>query len=112
MLSDEPQSGAPATFTPEQICQIVALSSKPVDDFWLGVLDAVGFTLRMMRDEVWAAVSACRGRGDRNIHYVDGLSVLGPESVHLMPDELHPNAEGYRLMGRRFAKILADILAR
>jgi putative transposase len=29
MLSDEPRSGAPATFTPEQICQIVALSCEP-----------------------------------------------------------------------------------
>ena len=28
-LSDEPRSGAPATFTPEQICQIVALSCEP-----------------------------------------------------------------------------------
>jgi transposase len=29
MLSDEPRSGAPATFTPEQICQLVALSCEP-----------------------------------------------------------------------------------
>jgi putative transposase len=29
MLSDEPRSGAPAIFTPEQICQIVALSCEP-----------------------------------------------------------------------------------
>jgi transposase len=28
MLSDEPRSGTPATFTPEQICQIVALSCE------------------------------------------------------------------------------------
>ena len=29
VLSDEPRSGTPATFTPEQICQIVALSCEP-----------------------------------------------------------------------------------
>ena len=29
MLSDEPRSGAPAKFTPEQICQTVALSCEP-----------------------------------------------------------------------------------
>jgi putative transposase len=29
MLSDEPRSGTPATFTAEQICQIVALSCEP-----------------------------------------------------------------------------------
>lgn len=29
VLSDEPRSGTPATFTAEQICQIVALSCEP-----------------------------------------------------------------------------------
>lgn len=29
VLSDEPRSGTPATFTPEQICRIVALSCEP-----------------------------------------------------------------------------------
>ena len=29
VLADDPRSGAPATFTPEQICQIVALACEP-----------------------------------------------------------------------------------
>lgn len=29
LLADEPRSGAPATFTPEEICQIVALACEP-----------------------------------------------------------------------------------
>ncbi|MGH7751986.1 MAG: helix-turn-helix domain-containing protein, partial [Gemmatimonadales bacterium] len=29
ILADEPRSGTPATFTPEQICQIVALACEP-----------------------------------------------------------------------------------
>ena len=29
VLSDQPRSGTPATFTPQQICQIVALSCEP-----------------------------------------------------------------------------------
>jgi transposase len=29
VLSDQPRSGTPATFTPEQICQIVALACEP-----------------------------------------------------------------------------------
>jgi transposase len=29
VLSDQPRCGTPATFTPEQICQIVALSCEP-----------------------------------------------------------------------------------
>lgn len=29
LLADEPRSGAPATFTPEQVCAIVALACEP-----------------------------------------------------------------------------------
>jgi putative transposase len=31
VLADEPRPGAPATFTPEQICRLVALACTPVD---------------------------------------------------------------------------------
>jgi len=62
----------------------------------------VDLTLSVMRDEVEEAVGALRARGDRNLHYVDGLRVFGPEQAHLLPDELHPSAEGYKVMGRRF----------
>ncbi|MBM4087255.1 MAG: GDSL family lipase [Planctomycetes bacterium] len=64
--------------------------------------NAVGFNLRMMREEVKAAVAALQAHGDRQVHYVDGLEVLGPDLAHLLPDELHPNAEGYKAMGRNF----------
>ena len=62
----------------------------------------VGLTLVAMRDEVEEAVGALRARGDRNLHYVDGLRILGPDQAHLLPDGTHPSAEGYRVMGRRF----------
>ncbi len=65
-------------------------------------LNAVGFTLQVMRNEVAAAVATLQAQGDRNLHYVDGLTVFGPDSAHLLPDDLHPNAEGYRLMGKNF----------
>lgn len=32
VLSDEPRSGTPSTFTPEQICQIVALACEPPEE--------------------------------------------------------------------------------
>ena len=64
--------------------------------------NAVGFTLPMMRDEVAAAAEALRAHGDGNVHYVNGLDILGPDHAHLLPDNLHPDAEGYRLMGRTF----------
>jgi len=69
--------------------------------------NAVGFTLKAMREEVAAAVEDLRACGDDNIHYVNGLDILGPEHAHLLPDELHPNAEGYELMGKNFLEKVA-----
>lgn len=71
------------------------------------VPNAVGFDLRTMRQEVAQAVQTLRNQGDQHVHYIDGLDIFGPEDVHLLPDELHPNAEGYKLMGRRFAEKVA-----
>jgi hypothetical protein len=67
----------------------------------------VDFTLADMREEVAAAVEALRSQGDRNVHYVSGLELFDEPDAHLLPDELHPNAEGYRLMGERFAEKVA-----
>lgn len=70
-------------------------------------LNAVGFTLQAMREEVAEAVAAMQAHGDRNVHYVNGLDVFGEDLGHLLPDELHPNAEGYRIMGRSFLDVAA-----
>ena len=67
----------------------------------------VGFTLPAMRDEVAAAVSALQAHGDRHLHYFDGLQVFGPESAHLLPDDLHPNAKGYQVLGQSFLREVA-----
>lgn len=67
-------------------------------------VNLVGLSLEIMRTEVAAAVDALRAHGDTNVHYVDGLSIFSADDAHLLPDELHPNAEGYRLMGERFAE--------
>lgn len=74
--------------------------------------NAVGFDLRTMREEVAAAVDALRAHGDRHLHYIDGLDIFGPEHADLLPDELHPNAEGYRIMGRNFLERVAAPLFR
>jgi len=70
--------------------------------------NSVGFTLAAMRPEVAAAVRALRECGDRNVHYLEGLEVLGPDLVHLLDDGCHPSAEGYRAMGERLSRLLAD----
>lgn len=72
--------------------------------------NAVGFTLSAMREEVAAAVEALRASGDHNITYVNGLDIFGPDLAHLLPDQLHPNAEGYKIMGRNFlVKVVAQV---
>ncbi|MCL4545524.1 MAG: GDSL-type esterase/lipase family protein [Chloroflexi bacterium] len=64
--------------------------------------DAVGFTLKGMREEVAGAVEILRSAGDQHLHYVDGLTIFGSELAHFLPDGLHPNAEGYIRLGERF----------
>lgn len=71
-------------------------------------LNAVGFTLQAMREEVAAAANKLWALGDTNIHLVNGLEILGADSAHLLPDDLHPNGEGYRLMGERFVAQVAQ----
>ena len=74
--------------------------------------NAVGFTLSAMREEVAEAVQIMKDRGDRNIHYIDGLKLFGADLAGLLPDELHPNAEGYKIMGQNFLdNVAATIFA-
>ena len=70
----------------------------------------VGMTLRLMREEIAAAVAALRAHGDHNLHYVDGLRLMGPEQAHLIPGDTHPSAEGYKVMARRFLRYVVDDL--
>ena len=70
--------------------------------------NTVGFHLKRMREEVQAATEALQAHGDTQVHYVDGLSVFGADFVHLLPDNLHPDAEGYRVMGKNFTNVVAE----
>ncbi len=70
--------------------------------------NAVDFTLQTMREEVAAAVAALRAAGDANLHYINGLDVFGDTYAHLLPDELHPDAAGYQVMGENFTQKVAN----
>jgi hypothetical protein len=73
--------------------------------------NVVGFDLPFMRQEIETAVHTLQQYGDSNIHYIDGLTNLGADHAHLLPDDLHPNAEGYKLMGKNISMAFAQILA-
>jgi hypothetical protein len=70
--------------------------------------NTVGFTLDGMRGEAEEAVARLQAQGDKNLHYVNGLEVFGSDLAHLLPDELHPSAEGYKLMGQNFLERVAQ----
>ena len=69
----------------------------------------VGFTLIQMRGEVASAAERLRGNGDDNIHYVNGLDIFSSEHAHLLPDDLHPNTEGYGIMARNMLEMLPSV---
>ena len=71
------------------------------------VKNAAGFTMQMMRAELAAAAKTIRACGDKNFHFVDGTTVLGPEHIDLMPDQCHPSPEGYKVMGENFTRVVA-----
>nr|QQZ50228.1 hypothetical protein JKL49_00275 [Phenylobacterium glaciei] len=64
-----------------------------------------GPSLQRMRQLLHTVVAARIKTGDTAIRYLDGLELFGPADLALLPDDLHPNTEGYRLMGERFHKL-------
>jgi len=61
-----------------------------------------GLTLETMRTLLEQVVAARVQSGDLNIRYLSGLDLFGADDAHMLPDDLHPNTAGYRLMGERF----------
>jgi GDSL-like Lipase/Acylhydrolase family len=63
-------------------------------------------TLQVIRAQL-AEIVAQRARTDPAIHHLDGLALYG-EADHErlpLPDNLHPDGESHRLIGRRFAEV-------
>jgi lysophospholipase L1-like esterase len=73
--------------------------------------NAVGLTLAAMRDELADAVERLRAWGDRRVWYYDGRELFPVSRIpELMPDQVHPNGDGYELLGRNAAeKVLATL---
>jgi lysophospholipase L1-like esterase len=67
--------------------------------------DNGGLSLRRMRDVLEAVVAARIRAGDAAIRYLSGLELFGEADADDLPDNLHPNAAGYRRMGERFHRL-------
>jgi lysophospholipase L1-like esterase len=70
---------------------------------------AGGPSLARMRELLEDVVAARVRAGDQHIRYLSGLELFDAADAPDLPDDLHPNAAGYRRMGERFhAKVLSD----
>jgi len=70
----------------------------------------VGWTLQDYRDAVAEAAQTLQDNGDKNIIYINGLDLFNADLGHLMPDQLHPNAQGYQTLGANFLQVAAPRL--
>jgi len=69
--------------------------------------NAIGLSLSKMRDELQDAVARMADCGDDNVHYFDGLQLFGKDLVaDYLPDDVHPNGDGYEMLGRNFSKLV------
>src|SRR4051812_16383839 len=59
-------------------------------------------TLTRIRQLLNEHVAMRCSEGDGNLQLLDGLRLLGSKDADLLPDGLHPNPDGYRLMANRF----------
>jgi lysophospholipase L1-like esterase len=89
---------------------ITAIISPPRED----QRNAVGLSLSNCRWHTAEAVRRLRACGDEHLHLFSGLDLLGQDDLAYLPDDVHPNADGYELIGRRAAdqvlpKLLKDI---
>jgi hypothetical protein len=51
-------------------------------------------------------IVAQRSAADMNLHYLDGRMLFGEADVQHLPDDLHPDQAGFRIMSARFVKFL------
>lgn len=70
-------------------------------------------TLKQYREQTAEAVRRLQEHGDTHIEIYNGLEMFGPEHVAMLPDHLHPDGDGYELLGNNISeKVLKPMLAK
>lgn len=68
----------------------------------------VGLSLEKTRKEIVQVIDILKKYGDQNLYYLDGLELFGEEYEKYMPDGLHPNAEGDKILAVRFQQLVEE----
>lgn len=66
-------------------------------------------TLGRVREVVEDVVTR-RSRRDPCLHLVDGQELFGPADIAHLPDDLHPDVDGIRLIADRFAPLFREVV--
>eukprot|EP00935_MAST-01C_sp_MAST-1C-sp1_P000383 g383.t1 len=70
-------------------------------------------SLAQMRAMLERVVEALRAAGDEHVFYRSGLELFDVEhDAPTMPDGLHPDGDGYEVIGRRFAELEFGVAGR
>jgi len=72
--------------------------------------NVVGLSLKDMREQIAEAADLLVRHGAGPLHYVDGLKIMGPEEAGYLPDELHPNAEGYLVYAENYLREVMSLV--
>ena len=70
-------------------------------------VNAVGIDLATSRTMVADSVTRLAATGDKNIWYFDGAAIFNEDMANeYLPDGLHPNGDGYELLGKRMTELV------
>jgi hypothetical protein len=70
--------------------------------------NAAGLSLGEVRATVERATAALQELGDELLTLVDGRELIGTADATLLLDDVHPSADGYRLMAARIMPFLSE----
>ncbi|MBA9026655.1 SGNH/GDSL hydrolase family protein [Peribacillus huizhouensis] len=70
------------------------------------VENKVGLSIEKTRKEILQVIEILKNAGDQHLYYFDGLELFGEDFEMYMPDGLHPNAEGDKIMAARFQQMV------